>query len=413
MLSGWENTEIKVDDDPVAPQSNLVFDVYTVISLGEGTTTVDFYNKKIYKPECSDGIDNDGDGLTDEEDPGCWADPTDETTYDPTDGDEYHPYCGDGTCDDGDGECCETCSDDCGECYTPPTTDPKTTGGGSSPLPYAKFQTPSVCIVIVTDDGVEITTESIANMETYDHSLHCNQDGHPDFIEREDDSSAGYEYFSSMYNKYPFGAREFSLTLNIPGPVDDDGSYDCLVIMDEHYTGRKEVREKVVCPVEQSVVPVEVPEVSQTTPPEIVEQTCERWLTDYILPETWSEWINDPELVKKLIYFFNVDLKGKYGTFDDSDGSVDMDYTTKSRLFRAVIEFQEDESSFILKVWHLIKGTGNVYISTVNRINEIHCNVDIPFSHTEDIYINDINKTGKNNHKSKGTDEIPQAPMPK
>jgi len=34
---------------------------------------------------CSDGLDNDGDGLIDSKDPGCWTDPTDPTTYDPTD----------------------------------------------------------------------------------------------------------------------------------------------------------------------------------------------------------------------------------------------------------------------------------------------------------------------------------------
>lgn len=39
---------------------------------------------------CADGIDNDGDSLTDSEDPGCWTDPNDETTYDPFDDDEVH-----------------------------------------------------------------------------------------------------------------------------------------------------------------------------------------------------------------------------------------------------------------------------------------------------------------------------------
>jgi hypothetical protein len=34
-------------------------------------------------PECSDNIDNDGDGLIDSADPGCWNDPQDEDTYNP------------------------------------------------------------------------------------------------------------------------------------------------------------------------------------------------------------------------------------------------------------------------------------------------------------------------------------------
>lgn len=34
--------------------------------------------------ECNDGLDNDGDGLTDENDPGCWTDESDSSTYDPS-----------------------------------------------------------------------------------------------------------------------------------------------------------------------------------------------------------------------------------------------------------------------------------------------------------------------------------------
>jgi hypothetical protein len=39
--------------------------------------------------ECSDDIDNDGNGLRDETDPGCWTDPEDSSTYDPTDNLEF------------------------------------------------------------------------------------------------------------------------------------------------------------------------------------------------------------------------------------------------------------------------------------------------------------------------------------
>lgn len=38
--------------------------------------------------QCSDGVDNDGDGLVDALDPGCWADGVNPATYDPTDDDE-------------------------------------------------------------------------------------------------------------------------------------------------------------------------------------------------------------------------------------------------------------------------------------------------------------------------------------
>jgi len=38
----------------------------------------------IEDPECSNGLDDDSDGLTDGADPGCWSDPADSSTYDPT-----------------------------------------------------------------------------------------------------------------------------------------------------------------------------------------------------------------------------------------------------------------------------------------------------------------------------------------
>jgi uncharacterized protein YegL len=58
--------------------------------------------------QCSDKADNDGDGLIDAEDIGCWADPQDPQTYDPTDDDETNGtptdyQCSDGDDNDGDG----------------------------------------------------------------------------------------------------------------------------------------------------------------------------------------------------------------------------------------------------------------------------------------------------------------------
>ncbi|MBU2260268.1 DUF11 domain-containing protein, partial [Patescibacteria group bacterium] len=73
--------------------------------------------------ECQDTEDNDGDSLTDAQDPGCWTDPFDPETYDPTDDDETHDVlCGDGVvespeqCDEGAGNSNDpdaTCRTDC------------------------------------------------------------------------------------------------------------------------------------------------------------------------------------------------------------------------------------------------------------------------------------------------------------
>ncbi|MFC1768997.1 NBR1-Ig-like domain-containing protein, partial [Nanoarchaeota archaeon] len=54
--------------------------------------------------QCEDDIDNDGDDLIDENDPGCWTDPTDPDTYDHTDDDESDgtTQCRDNVDNDGD-----------------------------------------------------------------------------------------------------------------------------------------------------------------------------------------------------------------------------------------------------------------------------------------------------------------------
>ncbi len=60
------------------------------------------------KPQCSDGVDNDGDGLIDANDPGCLSGPG--GTYNPADDDEADaaaaakPQCSDGVDNDGDGK---------------------------------------------------------------------------------------------------------------------------------------------------------------------------------------------------------------------------------------------------------------------------------------------------------------------
>jgi LPXTG-motif cell wall-anchored protein len=56
-------------------------------------------------PECSDGVDNDGDGVIDADDPGCHTDgdATNPASYDPNDDSEADTECSDGVDNDGDG----------------------------------------------------------------------------------------------------------------------------------------------------------------------------------------------------------------------------------------------------------------------------------------------------------------------
>lgn len=62
-------------------------------------------------PQCSDGIDNDHDGVWDSGDPGCWTNPLDSTTYNQNDNDENN--CGNNICEKTAGESFNTCRLDC------------------------------------------------------------------------------------------------------------------------------------------------------------------------------------------------------------------------------------------------------------------------------------------------------------
>jgi len=56
-------------------------------------------------PKCSNGIDDDKDGLIDAQDPGCWDKPGDKTSYNPNDNDESNlTACNDKKDNDGDGK---------------------------------------------------------------------------------------------------------------------------------------------------------------------------------------------------------------------------------------------------------------------------------------------------------------------
>jgi cysteine-rich repeat protein/parallel beta-helix repeat protein len=75
--------------------------------------------------DCSDNIDNDGDGLNDTNDTGCHTDynATNSSSYNASKDSET--YCGDSVCESG--ESCSSCSADCGAC----SVDTPSGGGGS------------------------------------------------------------------------------------------------------------------------------------------------------------------------------------------------------------------------------------------------------------------------------------------
>ncbi len=99
-----------------------VFFIPSSLSVKGETLTVTVINPS--NPECSDGLDNDSDGLIDyPNDPGCSS---------ANDNDEINlpaSFCGDGNCDGG--EDCSNCPADCGVC-------PSGGGGGGGYTPVTR-----------------------------------------------------------------------------------------------------------------------------------------------------------------------------------------------------------------------------------------------------------------------------------
>lgn len=65
--------------------------VYYNFTDSDGAAAAEVTRDVEVKTACTDGIDNDDDGLTDASDPGCWTNPNDSETYDPEDNNETDP----------------------------------------------------------------------------------------------------------------------------------------------------------------------------------------------------------------------------------------------------------------------------------------------------------------------------------
>ncbi|MCK5085850.1 hypothetical protein KAK05_04025, partial [Candidatus Parcubacteria bacterium] len=113
---------------------------------GEIKTGIDFLNYEELAPiyQCSDNLDNDGDGYIDyPNDPGCDSSEDD---------DEYNTYCGDGICNGN--ENCSNCSQDCGSCG----------GGGGTVITKPIIIITNEKVVYLGDGKAEVTWTT--NIET-------------------------------------------------------------------------------------------------------------------------------------------------------------------------------------------------------------------------------------------------------
>jgi len=110
----FTDSELVTDCDYGCDDSECLFECYEDGDCETGYICES--NRCVEEPECQDGVDNDVDGLTDAEDPGCWDDVDDSSTYNPNLDDEGRSgieccedsecgvdgYVGDGFCKNGD-----------------------------------------------------------------------------------------------------------------------------------------------------------------------------------------------------------------------------------------------------------------------------------------------------------------------
>ena len=308
----------------------------TVVVGESNPVPIIYFLNKYEEPayQCSDNVDNDGDGLIDEKDPGCWTDPEDSETYDPEDNDEYHAYCGDGTCNNN--ETCSTCSEDCGSC-----------GGGSSVIAKPSIRITNEKVIYLGDGDALVTWTT--NIETTRQVAYGD-----DSI-----STLGIapEYgYNSVNTESTDMTKEHSVTIS--GLTDGIPYYFRPVADRSGSTGE--------------VVGIEVfyrvGEVKGVTDPPIpvpIPIEC-NYLLEYI--KLGSE--NNPVEVKKLETFLNI-FEGENLAINGIYEQVDFD---------AVSRFQEKYLENVLSPWSHNKATGYVYITTKKKINELYCEREFPLT---------------------------------
>jgi len=87
------NGLVVTDVDATNVDTNTLgtYAVYYNFIDSDGAAAAEVTRDVQVKTVCSDSMDNDDDGVSDEEDPGCWINPNDSETYNETDGDETDP----------------------------------------------------------------------------------------------------------------------------------------------------------------------------------------------------------------------------------------------------------------------------------------------------------------------------------
>ncbi len=282
--------------------------------------------------QCSDGVDNDGDGQIDyPNDPGCDSLKDDE---------EYNIFCGDGSCNGN--ETCSTCAEDCGSC-----------GGG------AVITKP---IIIITNEKVKYLGDGNALVTWTTNIETTRQVVYGDNSISSPGKASGYGY-DSVSEESTNMTEEHSVVIS--GLIDGIAYYFRPVADRSGSTGE-------IVGIEVFYELGEVKGVSDSPEPAPEPVEC-NYLLEYI--KLGAQ--NNPVEVEKLERFLN-EFEGENLVINGIYEQVD---------FGAVSRFQEKYLKNILSPWSHNKATGYVYITTKKKINELYCEREFPLTFEQEAEI--------------------------
>lgn len=303
-------------------------------------------------PQCSDGIDNDADALIDAADPGCHTDfnASNSSSYAPSGNNEAAapaPQCSDGIDNDGDGKI-DNADPGCSNSSDNDETNPLT---------------PAQC-----SDGVDNDSDGL--IDTNDPN--CHTDGN---------ASNPASYGPGRSESEPLPACADGIDNDSDGKI-DSADPGCSSTSDNDETNPADQGggsppsggSSPVTPTTSSggngpivgsfgVVNSAVGAVggvvlgsSTTTAP---QESCSRYLTAYIR----SDRQNDETQVRRLQFILR-DFEG---------AKIEINGVYDAKTLAAVNAFQSKYAREVLTPWEITKPTGYVYLTTQKKLNEVYC----------------------------------------
>ena len=319
-------------------------------------------------PACSNGTDDDGDGFVDSNDPNCHTDgdPNNFSSYNPNGVSETGalPTCWNGVDDDGDGKTDFPLDQGCSSATDTNETDPPPSGGGDVAPQCSNGTDDDGDGLIDTNDPSCHTDFNAVNPNSY-NPAHNNEGATApskcsDGVDNDSDGKTDFPNDSGCSDSDdndetdpPSGGSPVAPPPGGGGGRGGSGGGG---------GGGSAIATQIVSPAVLG---------TSTAPAVAIGESCDQYLTAFIrfgLPAATSTAqagrANDPEQVKRLQYVLR-EFEGV--------SSVEINGIYDGATLAAVHIFQAKYASEILTPWGIRKSTGYVYLTTRKKVNEIYC----------------------------------------